>query len=93
VQAFRFGGQQYSQGHRYDRRTTHPGEPDLSSSINISVLNGFTYLPTIFFLCALFGKFYAQSVLFKKKIPCPLSFSVLDKTLIFIEEDRSGSPG
>jgi hypothetical protein len=36
------------------------------------------YLPTLFFLCALFGKFYAQSALLKK-IPCP--FSILDKTL------------
>jgi hypothetical protein len=38
-----------------------------------------TYLPTLFFPCALFGKFYVQSALFLKKIPCP--FSVLDKTL------------
>ena len=29
--------------------------------------------------CSLFGKFYVQSVLFAKEIPCP--FSVLDKTL------------
>jgi hypothetical protein len=36
-------------------------------------------LKILFFLCALFGKFYVQSDLFKKKIPCP--FSVLDKTL------------
>jgi hypothetical protein len=40
-----------------------------------------TYLP-YFFYVPFFGKFYVQSALLKKKIPCP--FSVLDKNTIVL---------